>query len=252
MKNVLIIGAASRIGEAAALLIAKELQPELVILSDRPGANLERVAANVMDIIPLSQVDVLPVDLSNSSDWSKWDNLPPLSGLVLCAAAGLTPGVTRQQMANVNRFSQTALAEEVFKHHADPSGCHGAFINSLWGHNLSRKFPHEAYEPIAMDKNKAEDCYRRIGKSHGFPHTFNIVVSSMVARTFASVLVHRTLSKEEFAKLIESLPEQREVSIDEAARGILDALKSPQTGQTIFIPPLAREWASEEMLSVSI
>lgn len=251
MKNVLITGAASRIGEATAHLIAKELKPKRMILTDRPGANLEKVAVGIMNILPSSRVDVLPVDLADIDEWSKWDNLPPLSGLVLCAAAGLTPGVTRRQMALVNLHSQTALAAQVFHNHADPKGCHAVFINSLWGHNRTRKFPHEAYEPIAMDKNKAEDCFRRIGRDYGLPYTFNIVVSSMVARTFASILVKKTLSKEDFAKLIESLPEHREVLIEEAARGILEALKSPQTGQTIFVPPSAREWASAEMLSVS-
>jgi NADP-dependent 3-hydroxy acid dehydrogenase YdfG len=250
MPKVMITGAASRIGEASAILIAREIQPEFMLITDKPGKDLGRVSEKIREVSFLSKVEIREVDLANDVGSEAWNDLPLLDGLFLFAAAGLAGGLTPEQVKSINCLTQVALAEKVLLHHASAQGCSVVFMQSTWGHHPKHESVHPGYDPIAETKNAAERALRELGRTLQPPHKVAIVVASMVEKTGAALLYRRDLGRERFEKKVQAFPGERLVTIEEAANGVLEAFRSPN-GTTIFVPKSASKLANEEMLALS-
>lgn len=250
MANILVTGACSSIGHSfVEQLIKREIVTgdDLLVLTDRPKAYWQWVDEDLRGF----DYCCTPVDLGKYK--IVWTD--HINGLVLCAAAGLGKGLSREQVRRINFDSQVRLAEQSFDPKAMP-GCRGVFITSLWGHNRKLRLPDKAYEAylaVAEDKHDTERRFRIIENS--FPlyspqHSFNFVVASLVEKTPAYVLFKRALRKG-FDAFVQTLPEKRTVTIDEVADAMVKAYTIKESGQTIFVPKSAGNLADENMLMLS-
>src|SRR3990172_3564598 len=104
MNQIFVTGAYSRITQQAVLALAR-LTPAFFHLSDRPGTLRTDELIEQLRFLG-SDGRFLPLDLVKAEIPQDIEEMPPLSGLLLCAATGLVGDLTEIEVARVNCDSQ--------------------------------------------------------------------------------------------------------------------------------------------------
>jgi len=234
MNQIFVTGAYSRITQQTVLALARSTSA-FFYLSDRPGTL--RTDELIEQLRSLgSDGRFLPLDLVKVEIPQDIEEIPPLSGLLLCAATGLVGDLTEIEVARVNCDSQVLMARYLYEQKAASTGLSGVFINSVWGHNLSLPLPHERYGIVATTKNKAELELRKLAAGLRSPHRLNFVVATLVDKTAAQILLERA-SRGKSQEIAQNLPGGRLPTTQEVGEVLAQVLLEERANNEVFYVP---------------